>query len=239
MDTKSLSSRQVCWSQELSRYYFRIDYCQGKANGAADALSRYPQWSTKEEETLRAENVKILHRLQFLLTKVSGLSVNSSHLSPLQQVLICGTIVLPQLRQFWSNIRADIARESPFIANIGGMRLQFSELQEKNEEAKRLKGSAGLPEDWEDVEGVFQYHELPYVPEIIRSEVISCHHDNPLAGHFGIDKTREMVGRKYHWPSLTKDVENYVRGCDICLASKAVCHKPYRDLQPLPIPTHR
>ncbi len=26
MDTKSLSSRQVRWAQELSRYYFRIDY---------------------------------------------------------------------------------------------------------------------------------------------------------------------------------------------------------------------
>ncbi len=26
MDTKSLSSRQVRWAQELSRYHFRIDY---------------------------------------------------------------------------------------------------------------------------------------------------------------------------------------------------------------------
>ncbi len=38
IDTKNLSSRQVRWAQELSRYYFRIDYRQGKANGAADAL---------------------------------------------------------------------------------------------------------------------------------------------------------------------------------------------------------
>ena len=51
MDTKSLSSRQVRWAQELSRYHFRIDYRQGKANGAADALSRYPQQSAEEEET--------------------------------------------------------------------------------------------------------------------------------------------------------------------------------------------
>ncbi len=37
IDTKSLSSRQVRWAQELSKYHFRIDYRQGKANGAADA----------------------------------------------------------------------------------------------------------------------------------------------------------------------------------------------------------
>ena len=97
MDTKSLSFRQVRWAQELFHYHFRIDYRQGKANRAADALSRYPQRNTEEEETLRAENVKILHRLQSLLAKVSGLLVNSSHLSPLHQVLIYGTTILPQL----------------------------------------------------------------------------------------------------------------------------------------------
>ena len=43
MDTKSLSSRQVCWAQELSRYHFRIDYHQGKANGVTDTLSCYSQ----------------------------------------------------------------------------------------------------------------------------------------------------------------------------------------------------
>ena len=40
MDTKSLSSRQVRWAQELSQYHFQIDYRQGKANAAADALSQ-------------------------------------------------------------------------------------------------------------------------------------------------------------------------------------------------------
>ena len=30
-----------------------------------------------------------------------------------------------------------------------------------------------------------------------------------------------------------------MKGCDVCLASKAVRHKPYGDLQFLPVPTHR
>ena len=93
MDTKSLSSRQVRWAQELSQYHFQIDYRQGKVNRAADALSRYPQWRPEEEDILRFENVKILHRLQSSLAKVSGLSM--SQLSPLHQVFICRTIVLP------------------------------------------------------------------------------------------------------------------------------------------------
>ena len=43
MDIKSLSSRQVRWAQKLSHYYLQINYCQGKVNGAVDALSQYPQ----------------------------------------------------------------------------------------------------------------------------------------------------------------------------------------------------
>ena len=127
METKSLSSKQVRWAQELSRYYFRIDYRQGKANGAADALSQYPQRSTKEEETLRAENVKILHRLQSSLAKVSGFLVNSSHLSLLHQVLICGTHVFPELNQFWDSLQSNIAHDGPY-ASIGGINLRLLEL---------------------------------------------------------------------------------------------------------------
>ena len=204
MDTKSLSSKQVRWTQELSRYQFRIDYRQGKANGAADTLSQYPQRSAEEENTLRAKNVKILHCLQFLLVRVSGLLVDLSQISPLYQVLICGTTVLPQLCQFLDSLQRDIARDNPYIANIKGMRLCLSKLQENNKEAKLLGGALGLPEGWEDVEGVLQYQGLPYVPEIICSKVINCYYDDPLIGHFGIDKTRELVGRKYYWPETLK-----------------------------------
>ena len=102
IDTKSLSSRQVRWAQELSRYHFRIDYRQGKANAAVDALSRFPQRSQDKEDELRAENGRILHRLQNSLTNASlaGLSLLSSLPSHLHQVLICGIYVLPQLRHF-------------------------------------------------------------------------------------------------------------------------------------------
>ena len=80
---------------------------------------------------------------------------------------------------------------------------------------------------------------LPFVLKAIQTELISQYHDNPLAGHFGINKTKDLVGRKYYWPSLWKDIEAYVKGCDVCLGSKAVRHKPYGDLQSLPVPTHR
>ena len=115
-------------------------------------------------------------------------------------------------------------------ANIGGMRLRLSKLQDNDEEAKLLRGFVGFLEEWEDVERVFQYQRLLYVLEIICFMVISCQHNDFLTERFGCDKTSELVSRKYYWPSLKKDVKTYIKGCDICLASKAVRHKFYGDL---------
>ena len=199
MDTKSLSSRQVRWAQELSRYHFRIDYWQGKANRAADALSQYFPQNAKEKATLWAENTEILHRLQFSLANVSGLSLDVS--SPFYQILVCGTAILPQLRRFWDSFRSKIANESPYNVSIRAMRLRLPDLQGNDNQARKLQAE-DLPEEWENIEEVLQYRGLPYIPEIIRSELISWHHNNPLAGHFGIDKTRELIARKYYWPTL-------------------------------------
>ncbi len=78
------------------------------------------------------------------------------------------------------------------------------------------------------------------MPEIVRTELISRHHDDPLASHFRIEKkTRELIARKYYWSTFHRDVEAYIIGCDICLASKSVRHKPYGDLQFLLVPTYQ
>ena len=96
MNTNSLSSRQVRWAQELSWYHFQIDHRQGKANAAADGLSRFPQKSQDEEEELRAENGQIFHCLQNSLTSANLASLSAQ--SHLHQVFICGTYVLPRLQ---------------------------------------------------------------------------------------------------------------------------------------------
>ncbi len=137
--TNNLSSRQVRWAKELFRYHFRINYWQGKANRAADALSRFPQRSTDEEATLRAENTQILHCLQSSLTKASLAELSLTSLEarlansffPLHQVLICGTHVFPRMCQFWITFRGNLAIEGSYQqASIGGIRLRLPELQE-------------------------------------------------------------------------------------------------------------
>ena len=52
------------------------------------------------------------------------------------------------------------------------MRLRLPDLQGNDNQASKLR-AADLPEGWENIEGVLHYGGLPYIPEIIWSEMIS------------------------------------------------------------------
>ena len=130
--------------------------------------------------------------------------------------------------------RLELANKSPYKVSIDSMRLRLQELQETDSEAQELRTKDG----YQDIDRVLQHQGLPFMPKAIWIELISRHHNDPLVGHFGIEKTCKLLSKKYYWPTLRHDVEVYVKGCDVCLASKAVRHKPYGDLQSLPVPTH-
>jgi hypothetical protein len=46
--------------------------------------------------------------------------------------------------------------------------------------------------------------------------VIYNMHTDPLAGHFGKTKTIQRTLARYYWPSLGKDITEYIRTCDTC-----------------------
>ena len=86
-------------------------------------------------------------------------------------------------------------------------------------------------------DGLLYYQGLLYVPEgPCRLRVLQSRHDFPSAGHFGYNKTMELISRDFWWPQMWKTVKDYVTTCDICSRSKIPRHRPYGLLQPLPIP---
>ena len=89
-----------------------------------------------------------------------------------------------------------------------------------------------------DSQGLLNYNGKLYVPEeaSVRAELLKRHHDDPLAGHFGVEKTTELMCRKYFWKSMKADIKEYVNTCDICQRVKVKRHRPYGELGALPIP---
>ena len=118
------------------------------------------------------------------------------------------------------------------------MRLRLLELKKLDKKVWSIRVAGKLQDGYAKIDGVLHYQELPFMSKIIWTEIICRHYDNPLAGHLGVYKTRELIRRKYYWPSLRKDVESYIKGCNVCLGSKVMRHKSYRDLQSLLVPTH-
>lgn len=66
-----------------------------------------------------------------------------------------------------------------------------------------------------------QFEWKQVVPLEHRAELCKQFHDDPTSGHFGVSKTHKRISAVYFWPSLYRDVEKYVAGCEVCN-----CYKP-------------
>lgn len=65
------------------------------------------------------------------------------------------------------------------------------------------------------------------------------HHDTRFAGHKGPKATTVIFQCKYYWPGMTKMIEDYIQGCDLCQRSKSRTHAPYGPLAPLHTPDRK
>jgi len=74
-----------------------------------------------------------------------------------------------------------------------------------------------------------RYRDRLYVPahEPLKLAIIWENHDAPAAGHPGRSKTHELITRRYHWPSMRKEIARYVANCHICQRSRTTRHAPF------------
>lgn len=72
--------------------------------------------------------------------------------------------------------------------------------------------------------------------EKLRTAVISEQHDGPVAAHPGIQRSQFKVAQWYYWPTLEKDVREYVSSCETCMRWKSSSLKKIGKLMPIPIP---
>jgi transposase InsO family protein len=76
-----------------------------------------------------------------------------------------------------------------------------------------------------DNEGILHFGKESHnrrivIPRTLVHTVIEYHHDKVYAGHQGITRTQDLIKLKYFWPTLNKDVENYINNCHSCAQHK-------------------
>ena len=72
---------------------------------------------------------------------------------------------------------------------------------------------------------------------MIKAEILQRFHDDPLAGHFGVNRTEELIQRHFHWKNMRKEIQEYICSCAICQRVVSKRHKPYGQLESLPLPS--
>ena len=77
------------------------------------------------------------------------------------------------------------------------------------------------------------------VPDVKISSVIAAHHDSVLAGHWGMQKTYDILQRKFTFPFMKKKVQDFVQSCDICQRCKHEHQLPRGMLEPLSVPVQK
>jgi hypothetical protein len=56
------------------------------------------------------------------------------------------------------------------------------------------------------------------VPEdqAVKAELLQRYYNDLLAGYYGLDKTVELLERKYYWAELKPDIKKYIEEYAIC-----------------------
>jgi len=95
-----------------------------------------------------------------------------------------------------------------------------------------------LPTSWHYKNGFPYYKDWLYIPvnNALKTKIAKGCHDSKVAGHFGMEKTIEIITRDFDWKGLTQWINYYILSCDECQHNKSPRHVQWGLLQPLKTP---
>ena len=252
MGVKQLNGRQARWATFLAAFDFVIEHRSGRTN-PADAPSRRPDYE--------GVSPALSHLLPTLQKKLAVWEADPD-LAPIVGRVRAYEECTPRwlevgdpLEKYGGDvmIRAVVKKagldENPYGTEpVEDLASLIRKLQERDDELQGLRersaggkpagATNGSKPGWVQANGLWYFGDRLYVPSdgAVQAEIMRIHHDDPLAGHFGREKTELLIKRKYWWPGLSKDVEEYCSTCTICEVMKPRRHRPYGEAQALPMP---
>lgn len=215
--TKILNRRQARWAQELAGFDFKIYFRPGNQNMKADYLSRRPELRPAKEGGRDPEG--ILKQKNLDLPEISSAGEDARFI--ISSARLCS---IPPVR--WSE---------EFLAQVRTAASEDAQYQEGLQAISTEEGRKNNPVLTEE-DGLLYYKLRLYIPKDLEATVLASEHDSRVAGHFGQDKTIELVKRNFWWPRMKRTIIEYVQSCLPCQQDKARRHKQYGLLSPLELP---
>ena len=129
--------------------------------------------------------------------------------------------------------------EVDFLTKVQQAALEDTDWVRRKEELEYMKKKEKeLPKQWTISDNLLYYKNRLYIPanEDLQTLIAKGYHDSQVAGHFGLDKTLEIITSDVYWKGITNWVNDYVRSCTICQQMKAPRHARFGLLHPLQVP---
>ena len=198
------------WGIAVSGYDFEIRPKKGVTHQNADALSRNPIQKAIEE--IGIENLQIRPELGRI-----NVSQVLNHLGLKEEAV---------KNDHTSNnnfgLEEEATEEEDTIRYYEGLQNLDQDIQTiKNKLSSQDKEISKIYV----LENLLIYRKTPignclYVPERLKKQIMSEHHDGKFSGHYGNRKTLCKIKKKYFWPFMSRDIADYCRNCQICQQNK-------------------
>jgi len=204
------------WIASLGCYDFIIRYRSGKSNNDADGLSRLPQRNTEDFEEITKESIRALCKVQFGQPYIETLCMSANDLP--DDSNLYGDIIPQDWRKHQREdtvigqfLTAVINKTKPAVAVVttkeGKCLLRdFHKLV--------VKRGALYRKVMNGEEELFQL----VLPSKFREMAMRYAHDD--MGHFGRERSINVLRERLYWPNMVTDVQEWVRSCERCIRRK-------------------
>lgn len=228
--TQQLNKRQLRYAETMAEFDYEILHRKGSENGRADAMSRRADYNTGQP-VVHGQVFKIqdgvIHQQQLNALKriKAGKSKEKILSNPLQEKefneLNCEigpkTNLQPYQRMNYEETIEAITKPGYALVSQA----------ERNKEAWKLTTHQ---------DGTIMYNNKIWIPsEDLALGLVQHLHQQPDIGHPGITKMTNYVQRTYDRQGLKSIVTQAIKQCHECKLAKSARHKPYGQLQPLPV----
>jgi hypothetical protein len=252
---QTLFSRQFNTLMDLNHFDYDICYIPRVKNVVANRLSRRADHNTSQAALLVTEITDVGHVSEDHVQEdhVQEDHVQEGHVQ--EDHVQEGHVILDKAVEWLEEVRPAY-RMDPFTAVIsdlinaeasnGAMARALpasvqKELNAKHSEQRIHHARRQLHRFKFNADGILQSGGRLVVPEgkRLRLRLFEEFHNSKMGGHFGQEKTYLQLSRRFYWPDMEASIRRYVKGCDLCLRTKARQHVPFGLLEGLVIPQER
>jgi transposase InsO family protein len=64
------------------------------------------------------------------------------------------------------------------------------------------------------------------VPELLKEQILLHFHGGPSSGHYGVAKTVSRIGRLFTWPTIARDVRDFIKRSVVCGINRIARDRP-------------